>query len=70
VAAYVVDLLGAGCGGMRRGCVGVGRLRSAVQSSGGVVVLSIERSGLNKVVKWMSREIGLSSTWIREVGWY
>ena len=39
----MVGLLGAGCGGMWRGCVGVGRLRVVVQSSGGVVVLSIEK---------------------------
>jgi len=44
----VVDLFGAGCKGMGRGCVGVGRLRSVVQRSGGVVVLLIESSELNK----------------------
>ena len=49
----MVGLLGAGCGGMWRGCVGVGRLRVVVQSSGGVVVLAIERSGLNRVVWWV-----------------
>jgi len=66
----MVGLLGAGCGGMGRGCVGVGRMRSVLESSVGVVVLSIGKSGLNRVVWWISCGIGLSSTWIREVGWY
>jgi len=33
----VVCLLGAGCGEMERGCVGVGNLRGMLKSSGGVV---------------------------------
>jgi len=70
VAACMVGLLAAGCRVMGRGCGGVRSLMSVLQRSGGVVVLSIERSGLNRVVWWISSGIGLSSTWIREVGLY
>ena len=38
-----VGLLGGGCGGMERGCVGVGNLKAMVKSSGGLVGLSIEK---------------------------
>jgi len=40
-----VGLLGGGCGGMERGCVGVENLRGMVKSSGGVVGLSIKKWG-------------------------
>ena len=46
----MVGLLAAGDRVMGSGCGGVGSLMSVLQSSGGVVVLSIERSGLNRVV--------------------
>jgi len=41
----MVGLLDGGCGGMERGCVGVGNLKGMVKSSGGVVGLSIEKWG-------------------------
>jgi len=53
---------------MERGCVGVGSLRGMVKSSGGVVGFSIEKWGRDRVVWWMSYEIGLCSTKIREGG--
>jgi len=41
----VVGLLGGGCGGMEKGCVGVGNLRSMVKISGGVVEFSLGEWG-------------------------
>ena len=41
----VRGLLGGGCGGMERGCVGVENLRGMVKSSGGEVGLSIKKWG-------------------------
>jgi len=40
----MVGLLGGGCGGMERSCVGVGNLKG-MESSGGVVGFSIEKWG-------------------------
>ena len=63
-----VGLLGGGCGGMERGCVGVESLRGMMKSGGRVVGLSLEKWGRDRGVWWMSYKISLFSTKNSEVG--
>jgi len=61
----VVGLMGGGCGGMERGCVGVGNLRGMMKSSGGVVRILLGGGGRtgwggggHKRWVWFGRKLG------------